>query len=436
MDVIQASIPLFFLLIGAELLVAKVTHQRVYRLNDSISDLSCGTLSQISGIFTKLITVGFFIWVGDHWSVQTLFDLPQWPGGAAAVGAGRFAVALAWSIGFVLVDVAYYWSHRLSHEVNILWAGHVVHHSSEEYNLTVALRQSSIHGLFTWVFYIPLAILGMPWEMFVVCYGINLIYQFWIHTREVGRLGFLEWFMNTPSHHRVHHGVNPKYQDRNYAGVFIVWDRLFGSFVTEEEEPVYGITIPLASWNPIWANVHVFKEIWENVRKTALWGNKMRVLFGRPSWRPADIGPSITAPPVVRETYQTYDPPTPSPINRYVFVQFVVVIVASIEILQLAGKVPLYHTAALGFYVVLSLSNFGSLLENRAWVWMLELARQVTVTAAAVILLYTGETPRPLTIAVLVFSALSTLWVVALRRAAASATPTSPPRPAGAISAS
>jgi sterol desaturase/sphingolipid hydroxylase (fatty acid hydroxylase superfamily) len=107
----------------------------------------------------------------------------------------------------------------------------------------------------------PLALLGVPWVMFAVCHGLNLIYQFWIHTREVGRLGPLEWFLNTPSHHRVHHGINPKYQDRNYAGVFIIWDRLFGTFIPEDEEPVYGITTPLATWNPLWANVHVFVDI-------------------------------------------------------------------------------------------------------------------------------------------------------------------------------
>jgi sterol desaturase/sphingolipid hydroxylase (fatty acid hydroxylase superfamily) len=138
--------------------------------------------------------------------------------------------------GGILVDLAYYFSHRYAHEINVLWAGHVVHHSSEEYNLAVALRQSSLHGLFSWIFYAPLAVLGMPWQLFVACNALNLVYQFWIHTRAVGKLGRVaEYILNTPSHHRVHHGVNPKYQDRNYAGVFITWDRLFGTFVVEEE---------------------------------------------------------------------------------------------------------------------------------------------------------------------------------------------------------
>lgn len=166
--------------------------------------------------------------------------------------ATDIAALASWAVVFVLVDLAYYWSHRFAHEVNILWAGHVVHHSSEEYNLPVALRQSSLHGLMSWIFYMPLAAIGVPWRMFVTCNAINLVYQFWIHTRAVGQMGSLtEAVMNTPSHHRVHHGVNPKYQDKSYAGVFIVFDRWFWSFQAEEEEPVYGITKPLQSWNPL-----------------------------------------------------------------------------------------------------------------------------------------------------------------------------------------
>ena len=226
MDVVAASIPLFFGLIAVEFAVARVRGRRVYGLSDSISDLSLGILSQLTGLFITLLTYALFAWVSGNLAIQRFLPVPAWPSGAPLTSPAAFA---SWAVVFLLVDLCYYWSHRLSHRVHILWAGHVVHHSSEEYNLTVALRQSSLHGLFTWAFYMPLALLGVPWVMFAVCHGLNLIYQFWIHTREVGRLGPLEWFMNTPSHHRVHHGINPKYQDRNYAGVFIIWDRLFGT---------------------------------------------------------------------------------------------------------------------------------------------------------------------------------------------------------------
>ncbi len=416
MDVVAASIPLFFVLIGLELLVSRRTGDRVYRVNDSIADLSLGILSQISGVFLLLLSYAGFAWVSTTWSVQHWLPVPAWPDGPLRVdGTIRWPVAASWAAVFVLVDLAYYWLHRLSHEVNILWAGHVVHHSSEEYNLTVALRQSSLHGLMSWVFYLPLALLGVPWVMFAVCHGINLIYQFWIHTREIDRLGVLETVMNTPSHHRVHHGVNPKYQDRNYAGVFIVWDRLFGTFVPEEEEPVYGITIPLESWNPVWANVHVFVELFRNAWRTRRWRDKLRVVFGPPSWRPPDIGPPVVAAEVTRESFVRYDPPIPAPVLRYVAVQFGSLLLGAMALLRAAEALPLVHVAAGGFYLVVGLSSLGSLLESRRWAATLELARLLTTVAVCAVLVAVPRFSPALVLAVGVFAAGSLAWLVRVR---------------------
>lgn len=411
MDVIQLSIPFFFLLIGVELAGSRLRGRSVYRLNDSIADLSLGITSQITGIATKLLTVGLFAYVSLNWSVQQFTGLPDWP----MQRLGTWPGLLGWTIGFLAVDLAFYWSHRKSHEVNVLWAGHVVHHSSEEYNLTVALRQSSLHGLFTWIFYLPLAFLGMPWEMFVACYGLNLVYQFWIHTREVGRLGVLEWFLNTPSHHRVHHGVNPKYQDRNYAGVFIIWDRLFGTFTPEDEEPVYGITKPLGSWNPVWANVHVFAEIGRNVRLARGWRNRLRVIFGSPSWRPPEAGEPVVAPEVSPATFQKYDPPVPAAVARYALVQFVMTLLAAVALLDAAGALPILHLLAGGFYIVLALSNLGSLLELRGWVVPLDAARHCVLAGAALVLLATAGAPAVWALGGLAMSLLSLAWLLALR---------------------
>ena len=425
MSIIQASIPLFFLLLGIELVYARMSGNRLLRLNDSISDLSLGTLSQLSGLFFKLLTIGVYIWVADHFAIQRfLFVVPSWPDGLPFIGSRslpRFEVRipelLSWSVVFVLVDFAYYWSHRMSHEVHVLWAGHVVHHSSEEYNLAVALRQSSLHGLMTWVFYIPLALIGVPWQMFVTCNAINLVYQFWIHTRAVGRLGWAtEAVMNTPSHHRVHHGVNPKYQDRNYAGVFITWDKLFGTFVREEEEPVYGITHPLGSWNPLWANVHVFVEIWQLVRRARGWRNKLKVVFGPPSWRPEGVGRAgagagpeggswIAAPEVTVDNFRKFDPVVPRAIAVYAFAQFLIVLVASVKTLALAGALPLTQMGALVFYLALALTCIGGLLEGERWAFVLEQARLLSLAAAAGTLFITGPLPR-------VWVGLAMVWFV------------------------
>jgi sterol desaturase/sphingolipid hydroxylase (fatty acid hydroxylase superfamily) len=403
MGIIKASIPLFFLLIAAELLWSSVTGKRVMRMNDSLSDLSCGILSQLAGIFTKLFTVGIFIWVADRYAVQLwLPAVPAWPERAPFTAAAVFpwfsvdvAALLSWSAVFVLVDFCYYWSHRFAHEINILWAGHVVHHSSEEYNLPVALRQSALHGLMSWVFYMPLAFAGVPWRMFVACNALNLVYQFWIHTRAVGRLSPLgEYILNTPSHHRVHHGVNPKYQDKNYAGVFIVFDRWFGTFQVEEEEPVYGITKPLKSWNPLWANVHVFVQIARDAWRAVRWRDKLRIVFGRPGWRPPELGEIERPREVSADTYEKFDPPVPAPLAWYAFVQFVLALVAAVALLGAAEALPLWVSGIAAFFIAVALAAVGGIFESARWAGSLETARQLTVAVASVYLLWTGLGPR------------------------------------------
>ncbi len=426
MDVIQASIPLFFLLIGLELLVARRTGRHLYRLNDSISDLSLGTVSQLVGIFVAIGTMVVYGAVEQAASIPRWLGLPGWidrtpfPATDSLLGFGLDAWALgAWVTVFVLDDLAYYWLHRMSHEVNILWAGHVVHHSSEEYNLTVALRQSSLHGLMGWIFYMPLALLGIPVTMWVVCHGLNLIYQFWIHTRAIGQLpGPVEAMMNTPSHHRVHHGINPQYQDRNYAGVFIIWDRLFGSFEPEVEPPVYGITKPLASWNPVWANLHVFVEIARKAWRTAAWRDKLRVIFGRPGWNEPPM-------PVTPATYHKFDPPVARSFQAYAAAQFGATMIGAVALLAAAKTLPVGQTLAGVFYLILTLSNVAAVLESRRSAPISETVRLVVLAAAATLLLAQGRGPTLLMAGCLGFAVASALWIVVLgtRRSALGARP-------------
>lgn len=191
----------------------------------------------------------------------------------------------SWVVLFFVDDFAYYWFHRFAHETRFLWNYHVVHHSSRHYNFSVAVRQSWFSGTVHWIFFAPIMLLGFPPWMFVTMHGFNLIYQFWIHTRFVGRMGWLEKVINTPSHHRVHHGVNEQYLDRNYAGVLIIWDRMFGTFTEETEEPRYGITKQLDSYNPFWINTHAWLEMWRELRKRKGWLQKIRCVFGSPDMR-------------------------------------------------------------------------------------------------------------------------------------------------------
>ena len=189
----------------------------------------------------------------------------------------------SWAILFFVDDFAYYWFHRISHETRLFWNFHVVHHSSEYYNLSVAVRQSWFSGTLHWIFYAPVMLLGFaPW-MFAVMHGFNLIYQFWIHTRFVDHLGPFERIFNTPSHHRVHHGVNDQYLDKNYGGVLIIWDKLFGTFTGEDEEPRYGIIKPIKSHNWLWINTHAWYEMWQEIGRRPTLAGKLRCIFGSPN---------------------------------------------------------------------------------------------------------------------------------------------------------
>jgi alkylglycerol monooxygenase len=403
-DIIVRSVPFFFALIALELLIARVRQRPLYRLSDSISDLSCGILSQFAGLFLALLTIAGYGWVQRHWAVQHVLPVPAWS-----------RSPLAWVAVFLLDDFAYYWMHRFSHTVHLLWAGHVVHHSSEEFNLTVALRQSSLHGMMSWLFYLPIALLGVPLTMWLVCHALNLVYQFWIHTREVDKLGPLEWVLNTPSHHRVHHGVNPAYQDKNFAGTLIVWDRLFGSFEPEREPVVYGITTPLASWNPVTANLHQFGEIVRQLRASRSWGERLRAVFAHPRWRPAELGPPLEPKPVSAETFRKYEPPIAPELKRYALLQFVVVLAAALATLRAAGSLTSGALLAAGFYIALSLGNIGGVLEARGWVGLSEAVRLTVLGGAAVTLLVTGAGPAWLLVAAVMLALGSLLWLLRLR---------------------
>jgi alkylglycerol monooxygenase len=369
------AVPVFFLLIGVELVVAHRERKQCYRLHDSISDLSCGITEQIVGIFLKgLLFAGYL----GTYSYATrhginLVDVSNYSAGA------KWLAALLLFLG---VDCAYYWFHRIAHEYNAPWAGHVVHHSSEDYNLAVALRQGTFQGAFSWVFYLPLALVGFPPAWFLAMASFDTLYQFWIHTRTIGKLGPFEWVLNTPSHHRVHHARNPKYLDRNYAGTLIIWDRMFGTFQAEEEEPVYGLTKPLDSWNPLWANWHVWHELVRDAWLAPRWVDKLRIWFMPQGWRPQGLPGRRPAPHVTRETVVCYDTQLPLGLNVYGFVHFVVVLSLAFGLLALGQSLPRHELVLLAMLVLWGVLNVGGIFDRRRWALPSELAR-LPATAAA-----------------------------------------------------
>lgn len=261
------AIPFFALLIGAEALYAYLKGSREYGdLKDTWTNIFLGFMSIVWGAIFGIATA--FIYTFFYELAPFKFPADAW---------------WTWAALFFVDDLAYYVFHRGSHEIRLFWNFHVVHHSSRHYNLSVAVRQSWFSGTLHWVFYAPVMLLGFaPW-MFATMHGFNLIYQFWIHTKFIDRLGWLENVLNTPSHHRVHHGVNNPYLDKNYAGVLIIWDRLFGSFVSETEEPLYGVIKPIEGYNALWINTHAWFETFAEIRARSGVANKLKCIFGSPN---------------------------------------------------------------------------------------------------------------------------------------------------------
>ena len=294
-QVIVLATPVFLLLIAIEFLVGLKRGRNTYRLNDALNSIGLGIMSQIAGVFTTLMTVGIYTAVFEHVS---LWQLP-----ANAVWV--------WLTALVAYDFCYYWLHRAGHRVALFWAAHGVHHQSEDYNLSTALRQTSSGWLAGWLFYLPMAVLGFPPLVFAVVALVDLLYQFWVHTQQCGKLGWFDHWFCAPSNHRVHHAVNDRYLDKNYGGIFIVWDRLFGSFTPEQDaEPcVYGTRGPLRSWNPLWANLQYYAELAQDSWRTASWADKLRVWFKPPGWRPADVAAHWPKPAFDIASVQRFDPP-------------------------------------------------------------------------------------------------------------------------------
>jgi sterol desaturase/sphingolipid hydroxylase (fatty acid hydroxylase superfamily) len=377
---IALAVPFFFLLIGIESVVSRVQRVRRYRLHDTITSLGCGIGEQVIVVFTVGLSVAAYAYAEKHLAITRI--------PASSV--------VAWVLVFILVDHSFYWFHRAAHRVNFMWAGHAVHHQSEEYNLSTALRQNWIENLLAWPFYVPLAILGFPLAMFATASTVNTLYQFWVHTRIIGRLGPVEGFLNTPSSHRVHHGIDPEYVDKNYGGMFMIWDRLYRTYQPEVAEPHYGTVKPLESWSPLWANVHGWVRMWTMARSTSRFGDKVRVWFAPPDWQPADLGGPVTVPAVDAATYRKFDRETPRSLDRYVLAQFAVIALVTSGIMWFAATLPTVLLVASVGWVIVALVGWGGLFEGKAWAAPLEGARHVAGVGLGVLLMQRGYGPAVL----------------------------------------
>jgi sterol desaturase/sphingolipid hydroxylase (fatty acid hydroxylase superfamily) len=331
-----------------------------YRFGAAIADLDTGISSQIVDAFLKVGGLFVYGYAYAHWRAFT-FDEGS---------------VLPWVIGLVAIDFFYYWWHRCSHVVNVLWAVHAVHHQSEEFNLAVALRQPAFEAITIIPFHLPLALLGIPPSVYVVSYSLDLVYQFWIHTEVVGRLGPLEKVLNTPSGHRVHHGINPGYLDKNYGGILIIWDRIFGTYAPEAEPVVYGVTKPLQSYNPLWSNLAPLFDVAALSRQVPGLLGKLKVWLLHPAWRPV---PQPTADAPSRATFRKYDPAIPRSVARYVAVHFLLLLGASGAFMFFADRLPWGPLVVPAILLLLSAAALGGWCEGRSWARPLDVARQLAV---------------------------------------------------------
>jgi alkylglycerol monooxygenase len=320
MDYVPYAVPFFLIAILIELIYGIVKKKNTYRLNDAISSLFMGTLRTANKLI--IISIGGYVF----YLIETNNSL--WRMDASS--------PLVWVFAFVAYDFCYYWFHRISHERQIFWASHVAHHQSEDYNLSTALRQTGTGALVTWVFYIPVFLIGVPSYVFISVATINLIYQFWVHSEHIPKLGWYENFFVTASNHRVHHAQNESYIDKNYGGVFIIWDRMFGTYKEEDEAvaPIYGIRGKINTFNPIWANLHVYVKMFKDVWYAQSWKEKFFVPFAKTGWQPSSLSVALEKDNFNAATFEKYNPKVPTKIKFYAFFQLLALSFVGFTILE------------------------------------------------------------------------------------------------------
>jgi len=373
-QVIVLATPVFFLLIAIEFAWGWARKRNTYRLNDAVNSISLGMLSEISKVFTRLLRVGIY---GAVYTTVSIVPIEQ---------AREFWMTwYGWLLALLFYDFCYYWLHRAGHETAIFWAAHVVHHQSQDYNLSTALRQTSSGALLGWVFYLPMAIAGVPPLVFGIVALVDLLYQFWVHTEHVPKLGWFDRWFCSPSNHRVHHAVNDGYLDRNYGGVLVVWDRMFGSFKEEGEKCVYGTRSPLNSWDPLWSNAEVYWALAQDSWRARNWLDKLKVWFKPPGWRPADVAARFPKPAFDMNQVERFHPPVSRRVAWFGAIQFVLLLQCVALFLWHADTMPLTQSMVWVAALAAGLWAVNGLMQGRLSileVLLIEAAALATATGA------------------------------------------------------
>lgn len=376
--VILYAVPFFIGLILLEWIAAKRMGISVMRSADTLSSLSSGTTNTLKTVLGLTVGIISYDWMVDHIAIFSIE-----------------ATWLAVVVTFLAKDFGGYWNHRFNHEINVLWNRHIIHHSSEEFNLACALRQSiSVIFEFFALFMLPAAILGVPTTVIAIVAPLHLIAQFWYHTRLIGKMGWLEKVLVTPSHHRVHHAINDEYIDRNYSEVFIIWDKLFGTFQPEleEVEPVYGVKKAVGTWNPFLINFQHLWRLFQDAWRTRSWWDKVRIWFMPTGWRPADVNERYPIDGVLSgelvKQQRKYDSRPSNLILGLSWTQFVVAQLLMVHLFTNLGDLGVQRSLAFGIYLFLTLFSLTSLLDKSKLAIAAEVLR--LITAVVIVVTYGG----------------------------------------------
>lgn len=372
--ILNYAIPFFLILIALEYGVSMLMHKQVNRLFDTISSLSSGITNVIKDVLGLSIVIISYGWLVDHLAIYHIQS-----------------TILTYVLAFIGIDFAGYWIHRWSHEINVFWNRHIIHHSSEEFNLSCALRQSvsEIFALFTFT-YIPMAILGIPAQVVAVVAPIQLFAQFWYHTRLIHKMGWLEYILVTPSHHRVHHAINPEYMDKNYSQIFIIWDKLFGTFQPEKEEipVVYGVTRAVHTWNPWIIN---YQHLWlliSDAWRTKSWLDKLKIWVMPTGWRPADVSTAFPVP-YTKEIYlrNKYDTIASPLFKAWAVGQLLITLLLMMFLFNNIGTIPFSSVLLYGLFLFVNIFAYTSLMDGN----LIGIAAEVLKFALGIIILYIND---------------------------------------------
>lgn len=358
------AIPFFIVLVLLEVGYGALVKNQKHRLMDTVSSLSSGLSNIIKdslGLALILVTYPFLV---DQLSLMELSN--AW---------------YVWVIAFIALDFAGYWNHRLSHHINIFWNQHVVHHSSEEFNLACALRQSisNVIGYFP-LLLLPAALLGVPAEVIAILAPLHLFAQFWYHTQHIGKMGWLEWVIVTPSQHRVHHAINPEYIDKNLGQIFCLWDRLFGTFQEELDEvpPQYGVLKPANTWNPVLINFQHFGRLAFDAWYARNWWDKVRVWFMPTGWRPADVAERFPREGIADVyNFKKYAPEASSALQFYAVFQLLFNTALMLFLFGVFGDLTRDEQLLYGLMIMAAIFGFTSVMDRKTWSMYWELARSL-----------------------------------------------------------